>query len=255
MIIHNILITGASSGIGKALAIFYASSCDSQKMNLFLCARNQERLEEVANECRNLGANVISEIFDITNREACFNFIKKIEEKYAIELVIANAGISGGTSGVSEGIEMTDQIFKTNIDGVMNIIHPAIEYMKLRKCGQIAIMSSLAGFIGIPSSPAYSSSKAAVRIYAEGIRVNLKSFNIKVSAICPGYVESSITKKNKFWMPLLMKNNKAAKIIASGLKKNKARIAFPLSIYLILLFTSLLPQSLVNLILSKLKKS
>lgn len=243
---QNILVSGASSGIGKSLALCYARS----GVNLFLCGRNQERLSEVKELCQIQGANVLIKNFDVTNELSAKNFVDEIEESYPIDLVIANAGISGGKSG-DEAFEDVQKIISTNINGVLNLIHPAIEKMKQRKKGQIAIISSLASFSGIPSSPAYSASKAAVRIYAEGLRGNLAAFGIEVSAICPGYVESQMTENNKFWMPFLMSSKKAAKIIKRGLEKNKSRIAFPFLLYFVVWFLALLPKNITDFIFQK----
>ncbi len=103
--------------------------------------------------------------------------------------MIANAGISAGTSLGPENEDQIMNIFNTNLDGLLNIINPAIEIMEKQKSGQIALMSSLAGMRGLPSSPAYSASKAAVRVYGEGLRGSLQNLGIKVNVICPGYIK------------------------------------------------------------------
>ena len=113
--------------------------------------------------------------------------------------------------------------------------------MKERKQGQIAIMSSLSGYIGLPSAPAYSASKGAVKLYGEALRGALKKDGIQVNVICPGFVESRITDKNTFYMPFKMSANKAARIIATGLINNKPRIAFPLPMVFMVWFLSVLP--------------
>ena len=202
---QNILITGASGGIGQSLAQLYSKS----NINLFLCGRNEKKLQEVKALCEALGAKVIIKSFDIKNELAAKEFIEEIEEKFAIDLVIANAGISAGTALGTESFEQVKEVFLTNINGVLNIIHPAIEKMKLRKKGQIAIISSLAGFVGLPSSPTYSASKAAIRVYGEGLRGNLAEFGIEVSVICPGYIKTPMTDVNNFWMPFLMSRKNA----------------------------------------------
>ena len=184
-------------------------------------------------------------------------WIEEIEEKFALDLVIANAGISAGTSGKNESLDQVKTIFATNIDGVLNLIHPAIEKMLLRKKGQIALTSSLAGFRGLPSSPAYSASKSAIRVYAESLRGNLGKFGIEVNAICPGYVKTPMTDVNEFPMPFLMEVEKAAQIIKTGLAKNKSRIAFPFPFYFIVWLMTLLSTKITDPIFAKLpaKKS
>jgi len=249
----NILISGASSGIGKELAIQYSK----KGVNLFLCSRNIEKLQDVKTICKKLEANVFIKSIDVRNKQEVTDWINKIEENYALDLVIANAGISAGTSKGIESDNQIREIFATNLDGLLNVINPAIIKMKNRNYGQIALISSLAGFRGLPSSPAYSASKAAVRVYGEGLRGNLKNYNIKVNVVCPGYVKTPMTDVNEFYMPFIIPVNKCAKKIIYGLKKNKSRIAFPLPLYFIVWLAALLPVIVTDFIFSKLpqKKS
>lgn len=249
----NILITGAGSGIGRALAVSYSSA----DVNLFLCGRDAEKLKETKILCEQLKANVHLEIIDVTDELALWGWVDKIEEKYALDLVIANAGISAGTEGGPESFEQVKKIFATNVDGVLNLIHPVVDKMKMRKKGQIAIVSSLAGFRGLPSSPAYSATKSAVRVYGEALRGNLAPLGIEVNLICPGYVKTPMTDVNKFPMPFLMDVTKAAEIIKNGLAKNKSRIAFPFPLYFVVWLATLLSTKITDPIFARLpgKKS
>lgn len=247
----NILITGASSGIGRALAIAY-SKTNLANVNLFLCARNLEKLEETKSLCQSSNAKIFIKTLDVCNKTAAKNWIKEIEEKHEIDLIIANAGISAGTAGGTESFTQVNQIFNTNINGVLNIIHPAIEKMKKRKRGQIALISSLAGFRGLPSSPAYSASKAAVRVYAEGLRGNLAPLGIEVSAICPGYIKTPMTDVNEFPMPLIMEVEKCANIIKNKLEKNTSRITFPFPLYFVVWLSALFSTKITDPIFAKL---
>ena len=246
----NILISGANSGIGRALAIEYAK----EGVNLFLCARNLEKLQQVKKICQELKANVVIKSLDVRDKAKVADFISEIEEKYSIDLVFANAGISAGTSDGAEDIDQIEQIFATNVNGVLNLINPVIAAMQKRKSGQIAIISSLAGFRGLPSSPAYSASKAAVRVYGEALRGNLANFGIKVNVICPGYVKTPMTDANDFYMPFLMNDVIAAKIIKNGVAKNKSRIAFPFPLYFLVWFASLLSTKITDPIFARLPK-
>jgi len=249
----NILISGASSGIGRALAISYSAT----NVNLFLSGRNLEKLNETKKLCENLGAKVFLKVLDVRDENATKNWVDEIEKDYALDLVIANAGISAGTSSGTESLKQIKEIFSTNVDGVINLTHPAIEKMKKRKHGQIAIVSSLAGFRGLPSSPAYSGSKSAVRVYGEGLRGNLAKFGIKVNMICPGYIKTPMTDVNEFPMPGIMSAEKCAKIIKQGLTKNKSRIAFPFPLYFAVWLSTLLSPIITDPIFAKLpgKKS
>lgn len=247
----TIFITGASSGIGEALALYYAAP----GAVLYLTGRNAERLKTVTDVCLQQGARAEGFVIDVTDRAGMEALIVRLDEQTPIDLVIANAGISGGT-GVIEG-ETGDQvrkIFATNVDGVFNTILPLVPRMTARCEGQIAIMSSLAAFTGWPGAPAYSASKAAVRIFGEALRGSLRPYGVRVSVICPGFIESRMTAVNDFKMPLFMPADRAAAIMVRALAANRGRIAFPLRTYLISGLIGFLPPSLSSIILTKLPK-
>ncbi|MCI5060145.1 MAG: SDR family NAD(P)-dependent oxidoreductase [Alphaproteobacteria bacterium] len=250
----SILITGASSGIGKALALHYAAP----GVFLALGGRNAERLEEVAKLCEKRGAIVTFELVDVCDAQVIREWVEAAFDKSAgLDLVIANAGISGGTSGRKEGEPLSEarRIFDVNLYGVLNTVEPALEKMKQypqngQKGGQIAVMASLAGFRGWPSAPSYSASKGAVRMYGEALRGSLKHYpNIAVNVICPGFVTSPMTDVNDFPMPFKISAERAARIIAAGLAKNKSRIAFPWVMYGIVGLIGMLPDWLAQIIL------
>lgn len=235
----NIVITGASSGLGHALAVSYANP----GINLYLTGRNEKRLKLVAKECENKGASIHCKTIDITNTEASSSWISSIKE---IDLIIANAGVSAGTGGGGENHNQVKNIFSVNIDGVLNTIWPAIDIMQKQGYGQIAIVSSLAGYRGLPGAPAYSASKAAVKIYGEGLRGWLQKYNIGLTVITPGYIKTPMTDINKFPMPFLMSAEKAASIIKNKLQKNPARIAFPFIMYQMVNLLAFLPPCITD---------
>jgi short-subunit dehydrogenase len=140
------------------------------------------------------------------------------------------------------------------VNGVLNTVTPAMDLMRPRKHGKIGIISSLAGFRGLPSAPAYCASKAAVRSYGEGLRGVLRDDGIGVSVICPGYVKSRITDANDFPMPLFMQADRAAQKIRHGLDRNRGRIAFPFPLYALVWLLSVLPTGLLDLALSRLPR-
>ena len=238
----NIIITGASSGIGAALAKQYAAS----GVRLGLIGRNEARLQEIAKNATAQGAIVETAIIDVCDKEKMSEWLTKFDSANPIDILIANAGISAGAGGLQETHEKMREIFAINLDGVLNTILPVIPLMQARKSGQIALMSSLAGIRGMPSCPAYSASKGAVRFLGEGLRGELKDYNIKLSVICPGYIKTPMTDVNKFPMPFIMSAEKSAKIIIAGLEKNKSRIAFPLALYLPLWLMSCLPMAITD---------
>lgn len=247
-LLHTILITGASSGLGAEMAIAYSSP----EHILLLCARNKERLESVAQSCRSRGATVHTKVLDVTQSYAMRQWIEEMDEKHPIDLVIANAGISAGTgTSGTENEAQVREIMDVNITGVLNTVHPAIDMMLPRRNGQIAIVSSLAGFRGLPGSPAYSASKAMIKAYGEGLRGSLKQHGIRVNVICPGFVDTPLTRVNPYDMPFLMEAPKAADIIMRGLAKNKGRIAFPLPMLFLVWLLAALPDGLANLLLAR----
>lgn len=243
----NILITGASSGIGEALAKHYAKQGAA---NLFLCGRSKERLEEVKKACEKYKTKVHIKILDVVNKEETKAWINECEKTAALNIVYANAGVAT----LKETDENIYNTFNVNIFGVLNTVLPIVEIYKQRKDKNkaIVITSSIAGYHGLPSCPSYSASKACVKAYGEAVRSDLAPYNINVSVICPGFVKSRITDKNTCPMPFFMPAEKAASIIAERVEKNVGLIAFPWEMRLASWFMSILPNRLSDFIYSKL---
>lgn len=220
---RSLVVTGASSGIGGALALEYAGP----GVALALTGRDGARLEAVAALCRGKGATVTAAVLDVTDRAAMAGWLAAVDAAAPVDLVVANAGISAGTGEGTETAEQARRIMAVNWDGVLNTLHPLLPAMRARGRGQIALMASLAGFRGLPGAPAYCASKAAVRIYGESLRGELAGEGIGVTVICPGFVKSRMTAVNRFPMPFLMETQDAARTIRRGLARNRPRIAFP----------------------------
>ena len=245
----SILITGASSGLGAGLARAYARP----GVFLHLSGRDAQRLEAVAEACRAKGAEVSARQLDVTDRDAAAAWVEASDADRPLDLVIANAGISGGT-GDGESDHQTRAIFAVNVDGVFNTVLPAVPLLRARRTGQIAIMSSLAGFRGFPGAPAYCASKAAVRVWGEGLRGELAPHGIGVSVICPGFVTTPMTAVNRFKMPFLMDVEQASAIMMRGLAANRGRIAFPWQTHLLARLGGCLPNALMDVIAAKMPK-
>jgi short-subunit dehydrogenase len=245
-----ILITGASSGIGEALALSYAEP----GAFLALVGRDVERLGTVARACESRGARIATCTADVTHGAGLAAWIETIDQQEPLDLVIANAGVSGGTAGGGESAAQLRRIISINVDGVLNTVLPVIPRMVARGRGQIALMSSLAAFRGFPGAPAYCASKAMVRVWGEALRPDLATKGVQVSVICPGYVTSRMTAANDFPMPLLMSAERAAAIIKRGLARNKGRIAFPWPMYALTRLVAALPHALIDPLMARLPR-
>lgn len=248
-----ILITGASSGIGEALAHYYAKHGNH---TLILIGRDKQRLESVTLSCQEMGSTVSSNTIDVCNAHKLSEWLTTENDKTPIDLVIANAGISAGTAGMDQSdlIPHIKQIYDVNITGALNTLEPILPSMIKRQSGQIAFVSSMASYAPWPGAPAYASSKTAIRFLGNSLRGTLSEHGIKVSVICPGFIKSRITDKNDFPMPFFKKAGYAAQKIAKGLEKNKTTIAFPFIMYTISSVIGLLPATVLIAVNNKMPK-
>lgn len=239
---RTVLITGASSGIGAALALHYARSGGT----LGLLGRNAERLRNVAAECRRLGAAATTAVIDSRDRAEMTKWIGAFDRTSPVDLVIANAGTMEGRRP-DAAIEPADQAYalvETNVLGVLNTVQPLLTPMMARRRGQIAIVSSLAGFVPLPDAPSYSASKAAVLSYGLSLRALLAPNGVGVSVICPGYVTTPMLRRESGPKPFKMSAEKAAALIGRGLARNKATIVFPFWFGLVTRIGGMLPDRL-----------
>ena len=246
---RSILITGASSGIGAALARAYATP----RTQLALCGRDAARLAAVANLCRERGAEVIEACLDVTEAAAVAAWIADADRAAPLELVIANAGVQGGLwrDGAGETLDELHRVMDVNFGGVSNTLHPVLPAMRRRRRGQIALIASLAALRGLPYSPGYCASKAAVRIYGEALRSWLAPEGIVVSVVLPGFVETRLSQTVSGPKPLMLLPERAANIIRRGLARGRRQIAFPYPLYLGMQLMRALPAGLVDPILRR----
>ena len=247
----NVLITGASSGIGEALAEYYAANGAAR---LFICGRNAERLEKVRASCVALGAEVFAEVLDVADSKAMAEWVARCNDIAPLNLAIANAGM--GT--VNETDDSIRNTFATNVNGVINTVLPVLQAYRARPAQYaedkaVAVVSSMAGYHGLPTCPAYSASKACVKAWGGSDCVRLlKREGIRMSVICPGFVRSRITDQNTCPMPFFMEAPQAAKIIAEGIKANKGIIAFPWPLRFVVWLVSVLPNCVSDLLYGRL---
>jgi short-subunit dehydrogenase len=225
----SILITGASSGIGRALAMNYAGV----GVHLALAGRHAERLEEVAAKCRAAGAITTTASIDVRARDEMQRWVHAIDDRHPIDLAIASAGITTGLGmgRLREDPETVRAAISINLLGVLNTVDPVIERMCLRGHGQIAFVGSIAAVRGLPHSPAYCATKAAVHAYAEALRGGLTPQGVRVSLIIPGFVSTAFNEDLVGPKPLAMSDSRAAQIIRRGLERRAPVIAFPRILY------------------------
>jgi short-subunit dehydrogenase len=246
---RHILITGASSGIGAELARQYArSGC-----TLSLTGRDQQRLDAVADACRRAGATVSTAVLDIIDAAALSDWLLQRDAALAVDLVIASAGSGGAQSIASakgEDPGTARRIVEVNTIGTVNTVAPLVPLMAGRRRGQIAIMASVGGLLGLPHAPAYSASKAAVAIYGDSLRRLLLPLDVAVSVVYPGYVETPMSASLPFSRPLLWQCDRAASHIIAQLEKRRRSIAFPWLLYWPALAARWLPAALVDAVLA-----
>jgi len=238
---QSVLITGASSGIGEAVA----EACARRgARTLFLGGRDRARLEAVAARCRALGAAAHAEQVDVTDESAMRQWIARANEQSPLDLVFANAGIATGTENETN-IRRT---FATNVGGVLNCALPAIECFRRQGGGQLVLTASIAGYAPLVGCPAYSGTKACVKAWGLAMRGFLKRENIRVNVVCPGFVRSRLTDVNTCPMPFFMEAPKAARIIVDRVLRDVPLIAFPWPMRFAVWLLSVLPARLAEAI-------
>ncbi|MCB5363024.1 SDR family NAD(P)-dependent oxidoreductase [Pusillimonas sp. CC-YST705] len=224
--VRCVLITGATGGIGSALALEYAQAGAS---TLILQGRQENRLQELAQACSAHGAKVITHVQDVRDHDTLKAWLEQISQTESPDLVIANAGVNINTGPQGQGEDWADvhRLLDVNIKAVFATAHGVLPAMRARGSGQVALISSLAAWRGLPETPSYSASKAAVKVYGEAMRDSLAHEGIRFNVVMPGYVESQMCFDMPGPKPFLWKADKAARVIRKGLSANRARISFP----------------------------
>jgi len=216
----GVLITGASGGLGAALAAAYASPGRA----LWLQGRRAERLDEVARACRASGARVETRVLDLADVPALLAWTQGVAE--GVDLAVVNAGI---TSNVRDGEswDEVDRLLQVNVRAAFATVAGVLPAMRARRRGQIALVSSIAAWFGMPLTPAYCASKAALKAYGESLRGWLAHEGVEVSVVLPGFVRTAMSEQFPGPKRLMLEPPDAARRIVSGLERNRARIAFP----------------------------
>lgn len=243
----NIILTGASSGIGYALAKKLAK----EGCNLALVSRRINILDNLAGELRTFGKEIITVSCDVSIKEDVKKAVSHIRNHFRkIDIAVFNSGISyrGAVDGTQDKYE---QVIKVNLLGLVYCIEEVLADFKNSKDGIIVGVSSLADSRGYPFSSYYSASKAGASKYLESLRVELRPYNVKVLTVKPGFIKTPMTDKNEFYMPFLMDVEKAVEIIVNGIKKEKSIIQFPLPIVLGSKIIKIMPNRLYDFLMSK----
>jgi short-subunit dehydrogenase len=234
----TIWITGGSTGIGKALAIKFAS----KGWNVAVSARREELLNELSDQYENISAFPL----DVTDKQKCAEVFDQIKKKYEdIDICFFSTGTWNPKKEKEIDLEQIEEVFKINFFGTVNTIKAVEQYFRDKKKGTITIVSSIAGYRGLPNSTGYGPSKSALNNLAESLYFDFKRFGVRICLVSPGFIKTPMTDKNDFKMPFIKTTDYAANKIYDGLiNKNVFEIHFPKSLTIMLKILSFLPSKL-----------
>ena len=244
----TIWITGASSGIGKSLALKFAN----EGWQVAASARRENLLNQLSESNQNISPFPL----DVTSRENCEKIFEKIKNKFeSIDTCFFSTGTWDPKKEKEIDIDQMKKVMEVNFFGTLNCIKAVEMYFKEKKNGNISIVSSIAGYRGLPNSTGYGASKAALNNLAESLYFDFGRYNVRVSLISPGFIKTPMTDKNKFKMPFLKTPEFAAEKIYNGLINGSSfEIDFPKELTLILKFLKILPDSVYFKLIRKLTK-
>ena len=248
---NAVLITGASSGLGRALAL----ACARPGAVLHLSGRDPARLDAIATEARARGAEVRPRALDVADADAMAAWIGGAGR---LDLVVANAGVSAGPGArTTERAEQVRRIFAVNLGGVLNTVLPALDIMRAQPPGpegvrgRIAAVASVAAFTPAPGAASYCASKAAVDAWVVATAATARPLGVLMTSACPGYVRTAMTADNQFPMPGLMDADRAAAIILRGVMAGRRRVAFPWWMAALARLTGALPPAWSTALLAR----
>lgn len=242
-----VFLTGASSGIGAAVAVELARS---HQARLALVARREEKLQEVAELVVQAGGEALCLACDVTDADGVRAAVRETEERFGpVDVAIANAGVGDPMPMKRFDAESTARTMRINFEGSTNVFAAVVPGMLERGCGRIVGVSSIAGFRGLPASGPYSASKAALTVMLESMRLELKGRGISVTAVHPGFVRTPMTDVNKFKMPFIVEVDRAARIIVRGSMRGKRQVEFPWQLVWLMRLARALPDWMYDLAL------
>jgi short-subunit dehydrogenase len=246
---RTILITGASSGIGAALATAYAAAGKT----LILCGRNRERLAATAGACRSKGATVGEVCFDMGDLDGLSARLQEIDGEAPLDLAILNAGIGGFAAAgqIVEPVETARAIATVNFSATVVAATALAERMAGRGRGHIVLIGSISESFPLPMAPTYAASKAGLRLYAEALDLQLRRRGVAVSLVSPGFVDTPMSRGLPFPKPFLMTADAAAAAIKMKLARGARRIVVPRAFAILRTLAKMAPRSLVRAVLSR----
>ncbi|MBX7117302.1 MAG: SDR family NAD(P)-dependent oxidoreductase [Myxococcaceae bacterium] len=216
------LITGASSGLGRGLALWFAK----QGTKVYAAARRADQLKALQAEAPE--GRVIPVVMDVADADATFAKVKAFDhESGGLDLVIANAGVGNDTYGKRINWDSLSSMLKVNVNGAAATLTGALSGMVERKRGHLVGIASLAAFRGLPRSAGYSGSKAFLSIFLEGLRVDVKHLGVRVTCVYPGFFKSEMTAKNSFKMPFMIETDDAVERTAQAIVRGTERVMYP----------------------------
>lgn len=242
----RIVITGASSGIGRDLAAYLAPA----GVSLVLMARRAEALEELAAQCRAAGSEALVLPADVASREAMERAAEEVLSVVGVpDIVVGNAGVGGLNPAPRFDLDIHERTVAINILGLAYTLMPYVPAMIERGSGHLVGISSLAAFRGLPCAGSYSPSKAAQAVFMESLRVDLRPHGIACSSIHPGFVETPMTDHQDFKMPFKVPVRKSSMLVAAALRKRKSVYLYPWQMRVLTRFNRLMPNWLFDRLL------
>src|SRR5579872_2779863 len=234
-----VVITGASSGIGRALAVSLAR----QKARVGVTARRIDLLNSLVAEVRTAGGIIEALPCDVSDRETTLKTIHALSEKLGpVDVLIANAGVGQKAGADPMNVPGLEQMVRVNLLGVAYAFEAVMDSMLARKSGHLVAISSLAAYKGLPGAAGYCATKAAVNAYCEGLRIELGNRGVAVTCVCPGFIKTEMTAGKTHAMPLLMEADAAAKRIVRALKSRPGVYNFPWRMSMMMKLTRWLPD-------------